>query len=134
MRLSEIITILEAKRLVGPEDYDCEVETACGSDLMSDVLSFTKPGSLLLAGLTTPQVVYTAQVADIPVICFVRGKVPSLETRRLAESHNLVLLSTDLPMFESCGRLYKAGLKGCAENGITGALAPRTQDAGSRAG
>ncbi len=133
MLLSEITKILEARCLVGPEDYDCEVEAACGSDLMSDVLAFINPGALLLTGLTVPQVVYTVEVADVTLICFVRGKTPPAETLRLAEARNLVLLSTHLPMFESCGRLYKAGLRGCSE-GTAGALALRRYGAGSRAG
>lgn len=134
MLLSEIITILGAKRILGLEDYDCEVETACASDLMSDVLRFIKPGALLLTGLTAPQVVYTAEVADIALICFVRGKTPLEDTVRLAEARGLVLLSTHLPMFESSGRLYKAGLKGCSENRVGEALGSRRNAAGSRVG
>lgn len=134
MLLSEVVGILQARRLTGVEDYDCEVEMACGADLMSDVLSFTKQGALLLTGLTAPQVIQTATIADIKWICFVRGKTPPEETVRLAESRDLVLLATDLPMFESCGRLYRAGLKGCSENGIENALPRSKCGPGSRAG
>ncbi|MGD0946218.1 MAG: hypothetical protein ABSA52_02220 [Candidatus Binatia bacterium] len=134
MLLSEVMTTLGAKRILGLEDYDCEVGAACGSDLMSDVLRFIKPGALLLTGLTAPQVVYAAEVADIGIICFVRGKTPLEDTLRLAEARGLVLLATHLPMFESCGRLYKAGLKGCSENQVAEALDSRRGTAGSRVG
>ena len=87
----------------------------CGCDLMSDVLSFIKPNSLLLTGLTNPQVIRTAEMADIKAICFIRGKKPDKETVELAKSKNIPLLLTDLPMFEACGRLYKEGLAGCSE-------------------
>lgn len=115
MKLQEIIDILGAKVLVNKHGEDVDVEMACGSDLISDVLLFAKPGTLLLTGLTTSQVVYTAEIEDIKIVCFVRGKWPQLEAIELAESKNLILIRTDLPMFESCGRLYKNGLKGCSE-------------------
>ena len=33
----------------------------------------------------------------------------------MAESRDIPLMITPIPMFESCGRLYKAGLPGCSE-------------------
>jgi len=78
-------------------------------------LSFIKPNSLLLTGLTNPQVIRTAEMADIKAICFIRGKKPDKETVELAKSKNIPLLLTDLPMFEACGKLYKEGLAGCSE-------------------
>jgi len=115
VKLEQIIEILQAEVILNKDDEDINVEMACGSDLMSDVLSFAKAGALLLTGLTTAQVVYTAEMADIRIVCFVRGKRPPEETVKLAEGRNIVLLRTNLPMFESCGRLYKNGLKGCSE-------------------
>jgi hypothetical protein len=82
---------------------------------MSDVLAFSRAQSLLLTGLTTLQTVYTAEMADIRIICFVRGKMPDAETIALARSRNITLLNTKLPMFESCGKLYGRGLQGCSE-------------------
>jgi hypothetical protein len=115
MKLKEVIEILNAKIIVGAENNDQDIMMACGSDLMSDVLSFIKARSLLLTGLATEQVIYTAEMADIKFICFVRNKVPRSETVKLAENKNITLISTQLPMFESCGRLHKKGLQGCSE-------------------
>ncbi len=116
MKLKEIIEILGAKVIIAEsKSGDEDIKMGCGCDLMSDVLSFIKPRALLLTGLTAPQVIYTAEMADIEVVCFVRGKVPANETVRLAERKGITLLSTQLPLFESCGRLYKNGLRGCSE-------------------
>ncbi len=115
MKLQEIVDSLNAEVIFKGEGPEVEIEMGCGSDLMSDVLAFTKAGALLLTGLTTTQVVYTAEMADTKVVCFVRGKKPSVETIELAKTRNIILLRTTLPMFESCGRLYKNGLKGCSE-------------------
>jgi predicted transcriptional regulator len=115
MTLKEVKEILEAKVITGSNNLQMEIRMGCGCDLMSDVLAFIKSDSLLLTGLTNKQVVRTAEMADIVAICFVRGKKPDEETIKLAESKGLPLLITELPMFESCGLLYKRGLIGCSE-------------------
>lgn len=118
MMLREIVETLQATVLLNTLGEGVVVERARASDLMSDVLTLVRaePGALLLTGLTTPQSVYTAEMADCDVVCYVRGKRPGKETLKLAEARNLVLLSTELPMYESCGRLYKRGLKGSTES------------------
>jgi hypothetical protein len=115
MTLREIIETLQAAVILNKVGNDVVVERGRAADLMSDVLTRIKPGALLLTGLTTPQSIYTAEMADAVVVCYVRGKRPQEETLRLAEQKGLVLLSTDLPMYESCGRLYRQGLKGGSE-------------------
>ncbi|HUT46274.1 MAG TPA: DRTGG domain-containing protein [Sedimentisphaerales bacterium] len=115
MKLKDIERILGAEVLTGTDLLETDIKMACGSDLMSDVLSFVKSESLLLTGLTNPQVVRTAEIADLAAVCFVRGKKPNRETIEMAESKNIPLLTTLLPMFESCGRLYQEGLAGCSE-------------------
>lgn len=112
MKLTEVKELLEAKVFAGADILDHEVNSACGSDLMSDVLAFVKDRALLLTGLVNLQVVRTAEMMDITAIVFVRGKVPSADIIALAESKDMVLLSTELPMFIACGLLYTHGLKG----------------------
>jgi hypothetical protein len=119
MKLKQITKILEAE-LITSQKEDPEIQMACGSDLMSDVLVFTKPGSILLTGLTSLQVIYTASTAGVKAICFVRGKNPPQETLDLAKKKGIALITTMLPMFESCGRLREKGLRGCSE--VNGAL------------
>jgi predicted transcriptional regulator len=115
MILEKIKEILKAEVIDGADNLQMEIKMGCGCDLMSDVLAFIKPGSLLLTGLTNPQVIRTAEMADIKAICFVRGKKPDRETVELAKSKNVPLLLINLPMFEACGKLYKEGLVGCSE-------------------
>jgi predicted transcriptional regulator len=117
MTLEEVKEVLKAEVITGSNALQMEVNMGCGCDLMSDVLAFIKPDSLLLTGLTNTQVIRTAEMADIKAICFVRGKEPDKETARLAESKGIPLLTTQLPMFESCGQLHKKGLIGCSEYG-----------------
>ncbi len=115
MTLNDIKRILEAEVVVGDDLLGEDITIACGCDLMSDVLSFVKPGALLLTGLINPQVVRTAEMADLRAICFVRGKMPAQETIEMAESKSIPLMTTPLLLFESCGRLHREGLSDCSE-------------------
>lgn len=116
MNVQRISELLGAQIVAGAEYLDRQVMMGCGCDLMSHVLSHIKEdNTLLLTGLTTPQVIYVSDVVDIKVICFVRGKKPDEKTISLANERKMVLMNTNLPMFESCGKLYKVGLIGCSE-------------------
>jgi hypothetical protein len=91
---------------------DQVVLSACGSDLMSDVLAYVKEQSVLLTGLVNPQVMRTAEMMDMRCIVFVRGKKPDGAMLDLADSHGMVVMNTPLRMYTACGRLYAGGLKG----------------------
>jgi predicted transcriptional regulator len=117
MKLSQIVQILEANVLCGRNLDKVEVESACGSDLMSDVLRFGKSHSLLLTGLTNPQAVRTAEMSEISAVCFVRGKQPPSETVELALKSEIPLISTGDSMFTACGKLFAAGLRGSENTG-----------------
>ena len=112
MKLEQIVSIVEGQVLVDAE-IDREISCAAASDLMSDVLAFAEPYSILLTGLCNPQVVRTAEMADIAAVLFVHGKVPEAETLALAQKKGIPLVVAKAPLFEVCGRLYQAGLKSC---------------------
>jgi len=115
LTLREIKEYLDAEVLIGESQLDMEVKTAFVADLMSDVLAFATAGSLLITGLTNPQVVRTADVLDIAAVIMGRGKRPSPETFQLAEELNIPILTTKYILFEIAGRLYSKGIKGCIE-------------------
>ncbi len=115
MLLSEIKSILNAEVLSGESDdalNSKDIHTACGCDLMSDVLAFVKDQSLLLTGLINSQVIRTAEMMDIVAICFVRGKTPTDEVIELAKEKDITLMHTSYPLYLACGKLYEKGLGG----------------------
>ncbi len=112
MKLKDIKNILEAKVIVEANFGTMEIKTIVGSDLMSDVLAFSKSGSLLLTGLTNSQVVRTAEITEIKAICFICGKKPQDEAIELARENQAPLFTTNFSMYEACGRLYENGLPG----------------------
>lgn len=112
MRVATIKEILECEVLAGAEQLDLEVESCLSADMMSDVLAFAQPGALLVTGLTNSQSVRTAEIADAVAIVFLRGKRPNGSVLTLAEESSIPVLATPLGMFEVCGRLHAAGMRG----------------------
>ena len=112
MKLLEVKELLNAEVICGEDLLDTEVDSAFGSDLMSDVLAFVNTRVLLLTGLVNPQVVRTAEMMDISAIVFVRGKQPGEDIIELAKSKNMVLLTTKNTLYTASGKLYAGGLTG----------------------
>ncbi len=112
MKISEIKKILKAEILVGEEQQDKNIVGAGGADLMADVLFAVASEAVLLTGLTTVQVLRTAQVSDVGCIVFVRGKKPDEPVLNIARSFNMPVLLTKYSLFVASGRLYINGLRG----------------------
>ena len=110
MNLKEIVGIIAGRVLTKQSKFDTEIPSCGASDLMSDALSFMKPGSLLLTGLIHSQSVRTAEMAGLAAIVYVRGKTPDPEVISLADELNIPLIASPYGMYEICGRLYNAGL------------------------
>ena len=112
MKVNEIVEVLDGTLIIGGNDLDLEITSACGADLMSDVMAFVKDHVVLLTGLVNPQVIRTAEMMDIKVVVFVRGKTPDQLMLDLADSKGITLIATKDPLFIACGKLYSAGLVG----------------------
>jgi predicted transcriptional regulator len=113
VNLDEVAAALGCELLCAERGGDGrDVEAVVASDGMSEILAFHCPHALMLTGLTNVQSVRTAVVADVYAIVYVRGKRPSERVLELARESGIPVLSTSLGMFESCGILYQAGLRG----------------------
>lgn len=115
MTIRDVKEILNAEVLTGEEYLDSAIETACGADLMSDVLAFVKHKTVLITGLINPHVVRTSEMLDINCIVFSRGKRPSEEIIEEAEEAGIAVLSTKMTTYTCCGELYVRGLPGTQE-------------------
>jgi predicted transcriptional regulator len=112
MKLNEIRDILLADVIVGSDKLNIPLRAGAGSDLMSDILTGPTHDVLFLTGLNNIQVIRTSLIAGVSAVVLVRGKKPSPEMIAQAEEHGLPVLSTPFTMFTSCGRLFRAGLRG----------------------
>ncbi len=110
MKICTMQELLNAKILCCEENLGKHVYSACGCDLMSDVLAYVKDQAVLLTGLINSQVIRTAMMMDMVCIVFVRSKEPTEEMLELARENGIVILSTDKRLYEACGILYSNGL------------------------
>jgi predicted transcriptional regulator len=117
MLLSDLQGILKCEVFTGEDHLDRPVNYGCASDLMSDVLAFSRAGALLLTGLVNVQTVQTAFIAELVAIVVVRGKKPDKMVQALALKKGIPLLGTPYSMYEACGILYRAGIPPTMEYG-----------------
>ena len=110
MTVGKIREILGARIITGGDRLDSEVKSACGSDMMSDVLAYVKDQGVLVTGLVNPQVIRTAMMMDMRCIVFVRSKRPTPDMLDLAKEHHICVLASGSRMYEACGKLYANGL------------------------
>ena len=116
MKIKDIRDLLDAQVVCGEESLEKHVYSACGSDMMSDVLAYVKDQAVLLTGLVNSQVIRTAEMMDMVCIVFVRSKSPNDEMVELARESGIVLMKTEKNNFETCGTLYVNGLIGNGKN------------------
>jgi len=106
-----MLTLREMLVLVGGEllTPGLDLESGCtkifASDLMSDVLAFSEPGSILMTGLVNPHVVRTACLVDALAIIVVQGKRPNTKVVDEAVAKKLPIIATCCSMFEACSRI-----------------------------
>lgn len=109
MLLSEIIRIIDGKKLWDFKDKNCDV---CGAtDMVSELLAVGKDDMLLITGLTTPQLLNASDIVRVGSILIVRGKNIPEHFVGMAKEYDIPIILTDLVMFTACGKLFCAGLK-----------------------
>ncbi len=115
MRLRQIRELLDAVIVHQAIPEDTDLSWAIATDLMSEVLYYSKDNSLLITGLTRQQAIRTAHIADIRVVVFTKGKEPDFQTLELAKDKGVTLLITPHCTFSACGILYERGMRCCPD-------------------
>jgi predicted transcriptional regulator len=112
MTLREMLAVTEGELLTPGLSLDAGSAKIFASDLMSDVLAFSEPGSILLTGLVNPHVVRTACLVDALAIIVVQGKRPNINVVDEAAAKKLPIIATRCSMYEACSRLSRFALEG----------------------
>jgi predicted transcriptional regulator len=112
MKLSDIQNILDAQVLCGDDQLDKDVHGVFACDLISEMLLYVTPKTLVITSLTNIHVVHTAHVMDAIGVVFVGGKKPDSTVIANSEMSDIPLFTTNHLIFECCGRLYAKGMKG----------------------
>ncbi len=115
MKISEIAKLINGEVLTPVENIQQkDIRCAFAADLISDILMCTKEPTLLLTGLTNPQIIRLSDMIDLEGIVFVRGKRPPKEIVEMAKERNLPLIVTPYTMFKTSGILYNNGIRSCS--------------------
>lgn len=94
---------------------DRDFSAAFATDLMSDVLALVQDRfdeTVLITGLASAQTLRTLEMLDMDFAVLVRGKYPPDEILEMAMDMDIMLVATDLTMYDTCGLLYQKGLGG----------------------
>ncbi len=112
MKLKELVEKLNLSVRSGKNSLDCEVARGYASDLLSDVLANSEEGDLWVTLQIHQNTVAVASMKNLAGIILVNGREPELDTLEKAEAENIVIMVTEMPMFELVGRLYEFGITG----------------------
>jgi len=112
LTLKEMITALDGELLTPEMNLEAECAKFFASDLMSDVLAFIKPGSILMTGLVNSHVVRTARLVEVTAIIIVQGKRPDRKVIDEARENHVPIIATGCSMFEACSRVSGSFPKG----------------------
>ena len=108
LTLKDVQSLLSGELLTSGMNLEKECSKIFASDMMSDVLAFSDPESVLVTGLITSHVVRTACLADVSAIVLVQGKRPEPKVIDEARVRNLPIISTACSMFEVCSRISRS--------------------------
>ncbi len=115
MHISQILEMVNGTIVVNGNAASLDITSVCSADLLSNVLRYGKRGALLVTCLNQAQVIRSAEISDISAVLLALGARPEKDMIALAEEKKIVLVTTVLPMYTTCGILYGAGLRSCVE-------------------
>ena len=85
---------------------DSIVIGAYASDLLSDVMGKAQAGSLWITSQVHKNIVAVASLKELSAIVIANERSVSDEVRQHAADENVVILSPNLPLFETCGKIF----------------------------
>lgn len=116
MKAREIVKLLYANEIhvANREWLEKEYEIAASCDLMSDCLALisrNQSNTVMLTGLCNVQALRTAEMIDVELLIFTRGKMLDYDTLQMVKEFNINVFTTSCTLFEASGLLFKSGMK-----------------------
>jgi hypothetical protein len=112
VKLGQIAAEIGARVVTRADPAAVEIERVYAGDRISALLEEAAEGTLLVTNLVGAPLVRVATLMDVPAICLLNGLVPELAFVEAAETHGVAVLVAPAGMFETCGRLYAALVRG----------------------
>ena len=110
MNVRDIVEALPIDVLTGEERLDTSVEGGYVADLLSCVMAGAATDNVWITLQTHANIVAVASLLGIAAIIVAEGAPVPEETLRKAQSQDMIVLSTQEPIFETVARLVELGV------------------------
>jgi len=108
----EVSELMEKTGLKAINQFkDKEVEGVYISDMVSDIITGAKANSLLITLQTHKSLIAAANLVDVAMIVFVKGRKPADDVVELATKAGIGLFTSDLDAWAFARKLAELGLK-----------------------
>lgn len=94
------------------DQLNTEVTGGYSGDLISAVMANARQGNVWVTWHVHPNIVAAALVVKLAAIILVSGREPEQETIQKAREEGMPILVSNLPAFETIGRLHEMGISG----------------------
>ena len=114
MKLREVAELVHARVYTDEALLEIHVDNVFCTDVMADVLAYASSDTVLITRLLNLSVVRSSMMAEVHCVVFSDSTTPPPELLRLAESHEISIMATELSMFAAAEALLGAGLSDAA--------------------
>jgi hypothetical protein len=112
MNLQQIIEQLDLKPLTEPRDFSAiQPKGGYASDLLSCVMAGAKGKYLWVTLQAHLNIVAVAALLDVSAIIVTENAQPDSAVITKANEEGVILLSTTMPTYEICGKLWELGIR-----------------------
>jgi hypothetical protein len=111
MKLNEMIDTYGLTMFSPPADGKLEVRFGYASDLLSNVIANAGKDCVWVTMQTHANIIAVASLKDVAAILIVSSHKPADDTLTMAQEKGVCVLGTGMSTFETCGRLYAAGIR-----------------------
>ena len=110
MKVSELMTLLDAKRVTEGANLDVEITCGYSCDLLSWVLAHGKQGMAWCTVQTHVNVIAVSVLMEMACVILVEGVEAEEASLNKAIEEGMPVLSTTKTAYEVCGIMNKAGI------------------------
>lgn len=106
MLVKEIVEKLNLKVFSAGQGLEREVSGGYTSDLLSDVIGYSKEGQVWITLQTHKNIMAVATLKDLAAVVLVKGFEPEADTIEASNSEGIPILGSKLEAFELSGVLF----------------------------
>jgi len=110
MKLKEIVKKLELSVRCGENNLDRDVTGGCASDMLSNVIAYSKKGDVWVTIQVHSNIVAVAVLKELAAIIIVQGREPADDTIQKAKEENVPILVSKLSAYAVAGKMYELGV------------------------